>query len=222
MPTEGGLFTNWGTKAEYQGGITVEKGKRARRVVTKRAPQGETTKAYSYDKREKSKEIKSETPNITYGARYKPEKSGGMPYGSRQIPKELKSETPSITYGERYKPKTVKAYEYGKRHYEEPAGGIGGYMSEKDRAKLKRSGISFKSIAEQKTEQEREAKRAEKAEKKRIKQIEKEANRIARRREEEEKKRKKEQAARAKRWKKSYRLSRKSPLASKVRKIIRF
>ena len=217
------IFTDWGSSQSLgEGGITIQKGKRSKRLKTKREPQGGITGKIGYDKRVKSRPVKS--GGISYGSRSKPEKSGGISYKKPNEPETVGG----ISYGRRkeVQPKISGGISYGEPNKPEISGGIGTEkLSYNEKQLMKSGGISFESSGKETRKQkplfgedapltvsEKEAKEIIKQEKRRIKAIEQESKR-------KQKAEVRAKKVRAKRWKQSLKFNRRNPIAKRLRKL---
>lgn len=209
------IFTDWGTKPEEPGGVYVQKGKRIRKLKTKRAPKGEKVGGIRYDKRVKPKEKK--VGSISYGASSKPESVGG------------------ISYGKRHEPEMVSAYKY--EHKEPVKGEVVGGISygEKHEAYTvpmhsgNVSGIEFKSKKKPLfgedaplTHSEEVAKQIAKRDQKRIEAIEKSAERRSKIAKGIKAHEKRQVKAAQKAQKKALAFKKTTPLAKALRKRLHF
>jgi len=207
-------FTNWGMKSEEPSGVTVERGKRERKLRTKRDPSAviSTTKAYSYDKRVKPKEERVDY--LPKSTRHTPKVIPATYGGETGIEFKKEKATSPIEYGERHKPIVKKPVTFGGKtgiEFDTVAAQEKRQKEEEHRQREIEARIQNLRLKQQK----KDAEDLVKAEKKRVKEIEQEFKKA----EKEKKAKQKLSKKRAKMWNKSYKFNRKSPLASKLRKI---
>jgi hypothetical protein len=189
-----GVFSDWGTKTEDSSGITIEKGKRVRKLKTKRTSAGKSEKQFSMG--EKGTIISSE--KVKYGTRHKPETESAFSYTHKE-PKGVV--TGSETYGERHEAYDVPLH----------SGNVSGIEFKSKKKPLFGE-------EHQLTSNEREVKEYLKKEKKRIRDIEKHKEKEEKIRTQ----RKKYVAKHKKETRKALGFNRKSPLAKLIRRKIRF